>query len=196
MTETIKRTKSGYYDPKFQSNSVTVLPGEYFTTEYSEDMLVTLLGSCVAACIRDPIANVGGLNHFLLAEPSLDITSPSNRYGSFAMECLINEILKKGGIKNRLEAKVFGGSDLFNSRLKIGQRNSEFVKKYLFEERIPIISEDLGGQRPRRIHYWPATGRVMRLVLQQNEQKTILNEEQNYRKKVSREVVQGDIELF
>ena len=165
-----------YYDPKFESMCVNILPGEYCISTDAEEMLVTVLGSCVAACIRDPLANVGGINHFLLAEPSAEIISQSNRYGSFAMECLINDIIKNGGQKNRLEAKIFGGANLFQSRLKIGEKNIEFVKQYLEKERITLISEDVGGAIPRRIHYWPSTGKALRLALQPSAAHTVLDQ--------------------
>jgi chemotaxis protein CheD len=187
-----------YFDPKFQSPCVTVLPGEFYTTNLQEEMIVTILGSCVAACIRDPQLGIGGLNHFLLSEPNQDITSHSTRYGSYAMECLINDILKQGGRRENLEIKVFGGADLMRSTtIHIGQKNSDFIRRYLRDEGLKIAAEDLGGNNPRRIHYWPSTGKVIRAVIHPQEQKDLEKNETAYQQKlVVKEKDHGDIELF
>jgi chemotaxis protein CheD len=192
----LEENKKTYYDQKFQAYSTVILPGEYSTTNQEGHMLVTILGSCVAACIRDPVLKIGGINHFLLAKPSLDLTSSSSRYGSTAMECLINEILKKGGERSRLEVKVFGGSDLIQSSLKVGNQNSEFVLKYIKAEGLRLLAEDLGGDRPRRIHYWPYDGRVLRQIIQPQEVTELITKENTYRSKLTKEPEDGDIELF
>lgn len=189
-------TAHRFYDPKFESMSVTVLPGDYFVTHEPDDMLVTILGSCVAACIRDTKLGIGGMNHFLLAKPSMTVLSPSNRYGSFAMEQLINSIIKMGGRRENLEAKVFGGGDILDSSLKIGTVNAEFVKTYLKSEGIYVAAEDLGGVRPRRVHYWPSTGRVVRLLVQPTENKVIARQENNLFEKLETQPAGNDVELF
>ena len=151
-----------YYDFSFDCEAVKVLPNEYFVTD--RDLMVsTVLGSCVAACIHDPVINVGGMNHFML--PDGDLNSPASatmRYGAFAMEVLINELLKAGAVRERLQAKVFGGGAVLASmqQMNIGERNAAFVLKYLALERIPVAAQDLGGDHPRRINYFPRTGQV------------------------------------
>ncbi len=186
--------KEPFFDPKFQAMSLTVLPGEFMVSNTQDMMLVTILGSCIAACIHDPEIKFGGINHFFLAEPSAEITSRSSRYGCFAMECLINEILKKGGDKNRMEAKIFGGSELFKSRMRVGSKNAEFVKSYLKKEGIKVIAEDLGGSSPRRIHYWPYSGRTVRHMIKQH--RPIIDQESLYQKRLKEQGDDGGIELF
>ncbi len=188
--------KTSFFDPKFQANCVNVLPGEFYST-HDDLMIMTILGSCVAACIRDKKLGIGGLNHFLLAEPHQDLASPSTRYGSYAMECLINDILRQGGSRENLEVKVFGGSDLMNSTIQIGQKNCEFIKNYLQKEHIHIAAEDLGGSYPRRIHFWPQSGRVVRLILQSSERSQVIEQEKKYTNVIkTKEKSHGDIELF
>lgn len=188
--------KKSFYDPKFQAQCISVLPGEYYTTA-SDEMVMTILGSCISACVRDIHLGIGGLNHFLLAEPNLDVTSQSTRYGSYAMECLINDILKQGGRRENLEVKIFGGSDLMGSTIQIGTKNAEFIKNYIKKEGLNLVAEDLGGTRPRRIHFWPETGRVVRLILPDREQQDIIKKEGLYSSTLKKkEETHGDIELF
>ena len=123
---------------------VNVHAGDCFITNSDEEVAATILGSCVAACIRDPIARVGGMNHFLLPGTT-DAQSESARFGAFAMEQLINEILKRGGIKNRLEVKIFGGGNVIESSAMIGDKNAAFARDYLKREGLLIMGEDLGG---------------------------------------------------
>lgn len=189
-------TQNQFYDPKFNSITTIILPGEYSTTSKEKHMLVTILGSCVAACIRDPIAKIGGINHFLLAKPNHNSSPISNRYGCYAMECLINEILKNGGQKERLEIKIFGGADLIQSRLKIGSQNINFIRNYLKTEGFRVTAEDLGGNRPRRIHYWPWDGRAMRQIISPHEEGNIIENETTYHKRLIQEKRDGDIEFF
>jgi chemotaxis protein CheD len=147
-----------FYDSHFKSAAVKVLPGEYFVD--TEDLLVqTTLGSCIAACLWDRVAMVGGLNHFMLPEGN----GESGRYGLFAMELLINEMLKKGANKGRMEAKVFGGGAVISgmSSLNVGERNTNFVLDFLKTERIPVVSKDVMDVYPRKVCYLPRSGRAM-----------------------------------
>ncbi|CAO5674683.1 MAG: Chemoreceptor glutamine deamidase CheD [Holosporales bacterium] len=185
-----------YYDPKFDATAVTVLPGDYYVSKDPQEMLVTILGSCVAACIRDKKLGVGGMNHFLLPSPGVNVQTESGRYGSFAMEELINALLKMGSKREHFEAKVFGGASVIQSSIQIGQNNSDFVREYLEKERIPVISEDLGGDRPRRIHFWPSSGRVARHLLQNAETRMIMMQESAYQKKISERPRGNGVELF
>ena len=157
------RATRHYYDSAFQSQAVKVLPNEYYVT--NENMMIsTVLGSCVAACIHDTVTGVGGMNHFML--PEGDMQSPASatmRYGAFAMEVLINELLKAGASRDRLEAKVFGGGAVLAAmqQMNIGERNGQFVLNYLKTEGIPVKAQDLGDVHARRINYFPHDGRVM-----------------------------------
>ena len=147
-----------WYDAHFASEAVKVLPGEYYAAR--EDLLVmTTLGSCIACCLWDRQAHVGGLNHFMLAEGADD----SGRYGSFAMELLINELMKLGATRSTLEAKVFGGGQVMSGMdtLRVGERNTRFVLDYLHTERIPVVSKDVLDVYPRKVCFLPASGKAM-----------------------------------
>ncbi|MYZ44273.1 chemoreceptor glutamine deamidase CheD [Schauerella aestuarii] len=152
-----------YFDSTFRCNAVKILPNEYYVAG-DDIMLSTVLGSCVAACVNDPVAGIGGMNHFML--PDGDTTSPASstmRYGAYAMEMLINEILKAGGVRERLQAKVFGGGAVLSAMqyMNIGERNAEFVLRYLKLEGIPVVGQDLRADYARRIHYFPKSGKAL-----------------------------------
>jgi len=157
------RATRHYFDSTFGLPAVKVLPNEFYLS--AEDiMITTVLGSCVAACVRDPAAGVGGMNHFML--PEGDAASPSSatmRYGAYAMEVLINELLKAGARRDRLQAKVFGGGAVLGAmqQTHIGERNARFVLHYLELEGVPVLARDLGEAHARRIHYFPRTGEVL-----------------------------------
>ncbi|ARP83792.1 chemotaxis protein CheD [Bordetella genomosp. 9] len=157
------RATRHYFDSAFNYQAVKVLPNEYYVTG-DDLMITTVLGSCVAACIRDPQTGVGGMNHFML--PEGDSQSPASatmRYGAFAMEVLINEVLKAGAARERLQAKVFGGGAVLEAmqQMNIGERNGQFVLNYLAMENIPVLARDLGDVYARRISFFPRDGRVM-----------------------------------
>ncbi len=147
-----------FYDAHFKNAAVKILPGEYFVD--NEDILVmTTLGSCIAACLWDRTAMVGGMNHFMLPEGAGD----SGRYGSFAMELLINELMKRGAVKSRMEAKIFGGGAVISgmNTINVGERNTNFVIDYLKTERIPIVSKDVMDIYPRKVCFLPHSGKAM-----------------------------------
>jgi len=147
-----------FYDAHFKNEAVKILPGEYYVD--NEDLLVmTTLGSCIAACLWDRQAKVGGMNHFMLPEGSGD----SGRYGSFAMELLINEMLKRGASRMSMEAKVFGGGAVINgmTSINVGERNTQFVMDFLATERIPVVSKDVLEIYPRKVCFLPASGKAM-----------------------------------
>ncbi len=147
-----------YWDAHFRNEAVKVLPGEYFV--FDEDILITTtLGSCIAACLWDRERRIGGMNHFMLPEGAGD----SGRYGSYAMELLINELLKRGASRMTLEAKVFGGGAVIGgmSSINVGERNTQFVINYLQTERIPIVSRDVMEIYPRKVCFLPASGKAM-----------------------------------
>jgi chemotaxis protein CheD len=188
-----------YQDPRFNEIAVRVFPGEHHVTSSADEMLVTILGSCVSACIRDPLAAVGGMNHFMLPESGAsgwDSVSSSMRYGNVAMERLINDILKRGGARQRLEIKVFGGGNVMSTTSNIGHRNADFVEEYLAAESLQIAARDLRGNNPRRVHYFPATGKVMMLELGRTDAQTALESEALYKSKIQSEPVAGSAELF
>lgn len=152
------------FDSQFGCDLVKLLPNEYYVT--AEDIVLsTVLGSCVAACLRDAVAGVGGMNHFMLpgAEDPGRLGPASMRYGAYAMEVLVNEMLKAGARRERLEAKVFGGGAVIDQmrRLNVGERNAEFVLEYLAAEQIPVLAQDLRGQHARRVNFLPRAGRVL-----------------------------------
>ncbi len=151
-----------FYDAHFANVAVKVLPGEYFVA--SEDLpIMTTLGSCIAACLWDRQIGVGGMNHFLLPHSDGEGEGGSGRYGAFAMELLINKMMKLGAVRSRLEAKVFGGGHVINgmSTLNIGERNTRFVLDYLKTERITVISKDVLDIYPRKVCFFPASGKAM-----------------------------------
>jgi chemotaxis protein CheD len=149
-----------FADTHFQNAAVKVLPGEFFV--YDDDILVmTTLGSCIAACVWDREKRVGGMNHFMLPDGAAG--SDSGRYGSFAMDLLIGELVKRGATRATMEAKVFGGGAVVSgmNSINIGERNTQFVMDYLRTERIPVVSKDVMDIYPRKVCYWPASGKAM-----------------------------------
>jgi chemotaxis protein CheD len=149
-----------FYDAHFKNDAVKVLPGEFFV--HDEDILImTTLGSCIAACLWDRERRIGGMNHFML--PDGEGAASSGRYGSFAMELLINEMMKKGASRSTMEAKVFGGGAVISgmSSLNVGERNTTFVLDYLRTERIPVVSKDVLDIHPRKVCFLPASGKAM-----------------------------------
>jgi chemotaxis protein CheD len=160
-----------YHDHHFKHDAVKVLPGEYFVT--GDDLVVmTVLGSCIAACIWDPRVRVGGMNHFMLPDGGND---SSGRYGSYAMELLINEMIKLGARRETMQAKVFGGGQVMHTftTMNVGERNTAFVLDYLQTERIAVVSKDVLDIYPRKVCYFPATGKAMVKRLAHSHPETI-----------------------
>lgn len=187
-----------YFDKRFESQAIKVLPGEYYVTQRNI-VLVTVLGSCVTACIRDVDSGTGGMNHFMLPEEAGgEVISSSARYGTFAMEVLINHLQKLGARRSRLEAKVFGGGAVMESLLSsnVGTRNAEFVLNFLKTEKIPIVAKDLLDSYPRKVYFFPKTGRVMVRKLHRLHNDTLFDREKAYRSQLAETKVDGDIELF
>jgi chemotaxis protein CheD len=188
-----------FFDAANAAWVVKVLPGEFFVTKKSDEVLLTVLGSCVAACIRDPIASVGGMNHFMLPQHksgSWGDELRSTRFGNFAMEKLINELIKAGCARDRLEIKVFGGGNVTDTSNAVGTDNSEFVLRYLDAERLRCVAQDLGGTLPRRIEYYPMTGRVVRRLLGLNDKFAVDREESDYQSRLRKQEPAGEIQLF
>ncbi|WP_395338623.1 chemoreceptor glutamine deamidase CheD [Ningiella sp. W23] len=188
-----------YFDKNFNTNAVKILPGEYFATR-DETMIVTVLGSCVSVCLRDPITRAAGMNHFLLPanKDEVNFNSDSARYGIYAMEILVNHLIKLGASKSRLEAKVFGGGNVMKQLRSntVGQQNAAFVEDYLDTESIRVVAKDLLGDYPRKVYFFPLTGEVKVRKLKSLHNKTIIERESEYRVKVNQTPASGDIDFF
>jgi len=199
--ENIKR----YWDKTRNAMVAKILPGEIYVSIASDEFITTVLGSCISACIWDAENKVGGMNHFMLPLKSgvtiyddvSIIDGLPTRYGNFAMEHLINEMLKRGAIRRNLKVKIFGGGAIFGTKSDVGGKNIEFVKNYLYQENMKLISEDVGKQTPRKILFEPISGRVWVKRLQSIHNDTLIKREQSYLSSISEEKeVDGDIELF
>lgn len=189
-----------FFDPVEGINSIKVLPGEFYVTKENEK-IETVLGSCVSACVRDPVAGVGGINHFMLP---VDKNTPqvkseladANRYGNYAMENLVNAILQMGGQRSRLEFKVFGGGRIMSQLTNVGWYNIGFAFDYLHTEGFKVVSQDIGDIYPRKIVYYPQTGRVKVRRLNAMHTQTLSDQELSYISNVQSKPVEGSIDLF
>ena len=190
-----------YHDRTFNVDAAKILPGEYFYT--GKDMLIaTVLGSCVSACIRDRLTGLGGMNHFMLPDGGADAgsnpVSASMRYGTYAMEVLINELLKAGARRENLEAKVFGGGAVLRgfTAINVGERNAEFVMSYLKVEKIRVVAEDLNDIYPRKVYFFPRTGKVLVKKLMASHNDTLAKRELDYASRLKVAPVGGSVDLF
>ena len=189
-------------DNRFPHEIASILPGEFFVS--TEPMVVyTVLGSCISACIRDPIAGVGGMNHFMLPAPKEHQSGDawggeSTRYGSFAMEQLITGILKRGGLRQRLEVKLFGAGKIYEGNIDVGARNTEWVLNYLKAEGFTIASSNLGDVYPRKVYYFTDSGRVLMKKIERIKNRTIYDRETQYQQHLrqEQEEQQSDVTLF
>lgn len=189
-----------YFDRSFDIQAAKILPGEYYVTR-RDMLLVTTLGSCVAACIRDKISGIGGMNHFMLPENSQEQGgwgASSTRYGTYAMEMMINQLIKLGAQRNNLEAKLFGGGAVIKnmSVTNVGERNAKFGIDYLKTEGIAMVAKDLLDIYPRKVYFFPSTGRVLVKKLRSLHNDTIVSREREYNSRLVGSKVEGDIELF
>ena len=202
LSGTIGEARTVYFDRDFDRNAVKLLPGEFFVAG-DDIVLSTVLGSCVSACIWDRVAKVGGMNHFMLPGSSGNASSEpdpiglSGRYGVFAMEQLINELIKRGARKASLEVKLFGGGAVLKNftSLNVGERNAQFVLDFLRTEGIRVASQDLLDVFPRRVAFFPVSGRALCRKLTQSDA-AIVSAEQQYNAKLTTAKVGGDVELF
>lgn len=192
-----------YWDKVNNTFTAKILPGEFYVTTHHE-LITTVLGSCVSACIRDPIFGIGGMNHFMLPLEGENSStawknagnSAATRYGNVAMELLINNILKHGGERGNLEVKVFGGGRILAQMTDVGRRNIEFVREYLQTEGLTIHSEDLGDTTPRKVIYDPITGKVRVKKLRSLHNDTIIHREKTYMRNLEQQPTEGEIDLF
>lgn len=152
------------------SSRVSIIQGECHVSGSAEIVISTLLGSCIAACMHDPLARVGGMNHFLLpGEAGPGQGGQSSRYGVHLMELLINGLLKLGASRDRLEAKIFGGANIIKGLGSIGTSNATFAREFLERERISCTGGSVGGGQGRRVQFWPATGKAMQMLVAKEE---------------------------
>lgn len=190
-----------YHDRHFQREAVKILPGEFFVTR-DDTMIVTVLGSCISVCLRDPLVKVGGMNHFLLPNDvgsDKSLISESARYGVYAMEILINQLVKLGATRTRLEAKIFGGGNVLKgfTTQNVGEQNAEFILDYLDNESIPIIARDLLDRFPRKVYFFPDSGEVKVRKIKSLHNSTIMDRESEYRLKLRQSSKKsGDVDLF
>jgi chemotaxis protein CheD len=190
-----------YWDRRLNVASAKILPGEFYVSSQGE-MIATVLGSCISACIRDRVIGVGGMNHFMLpvsgnhSSWNVNALDESTRYGNWAMEYLINAILKVGGKRENLEVKLFGGGQVLANMTNIGERNIEFATSYLEREGLKVVAQDVGGTYPRKVLYFSDTGAVKMRKIKQRHNDTVEKREETYRKAIIQKPSTGDVELF
>lgn len=194
--EGIKR----YWDRDIEKFAAKIAPGEFYVTTQDE-LIITVLGSCISACIRDPIFGIGGMNHFMLPISADggwggDAGGHATRYGNFAMEHLINEILKNGGLRKNLEVKIFGGGKVLANMTNVGQRNIDFVQEYIRMEGLKLLAEDVGDIFPRKVQYLPLTGKVRIKKLRSTYSQTVAERERDYMRNIDAQPAAGEIDLF
>lgn len=170
---------------------IHVIQGEFRVSAVRGDVLTTTLGSCVATCLRDPIARIGGMNHFLLPHGTESQGSEALRYGAYAMELLINGLLRAGARRDRLEARLFGGGRLTENLPDIGRQNVEFAERFLAHEGISVARGSVRGNYARRLEFWPASGRVRQLALTKRGDEIF-----EFERRVRPALDLGTIELF
>ncbi len=192
-----------FWDKENELVCARILPGEYYVTS-DDESVTTVLGSCVSACIRDKETGVGGMNHFMLPETNAHklsvgaeaVVGNATRYGNYAMEHLINMILANGGKRKNLEVKLFGGGKIIPTLGDVGQNNIDFVLEYIDAEALKLISKDLGDIYPRKVIYFPKTGKVRMKKIKDLHNETIASREKQYRTSIKDIVVESEVELF
>lgn len=190
-----------YWDRAHQMPAAKILPGEYYVTTHNE-IITTVLGSCVSACIWDTVFGVGGMNHFMLplsdngSWGGSDLISTATRYGNYAMEHMINDILKFGGHRRNIAIKIFGGGQIISEMSNIGKKNVDFVRGYIISEGLKLVGEDIGDIYPRKIVFYPASGRVLLKKLKHLHNDTIIKRERAYKHDIEESPVEGSVELF
>ena len=189
-----------YYDRNFEKEAAKILPGEYYAT--TRDMIiVTVLGSCVSVCLRDRTNGIGGMNHFMLPHSNNDANNPlsiSARYGTYAMEMLINHLQKLGAKRNNFEAKVFGGGNVLRgfTVTNVGAQTADFAMDFLETEKIKVVARDLLDIYPRKVYFFPQNGRVLIKKLRNVHNDTIIEREREYESRLGYAKVEGEVELF
>lgn len=193
-----------HFNSKFQAEVIIIHPGEYYATE--EDTIIsTILGSCVAVALHDPTLRIGGLNHFMLPgsiDSKRGFNQESAKYGLFAMEILVNELLKRGANKRNLTAKVFGGGHVLHASTagNVPRSNVEFAIEFLQTEGIPIKASDVGGTQARKLFFYPTTAKVLlKRIVSSTAVHEVEEEETEYLKRIREErnkKKRGEVTLF
>jgi len=189
-------TSHGYYSAK-------ILPGQYYVSK-NDELIATVLGSCISVCVIDRVAGIAGMNHFMLpiySQGHADswgstVISAETRYGNFAMEHMINDIIKYGGVKSRLELKVIGGGRVMDKMTDVGLRNISFVYDYIANERLQLVKEDVGDRYPRKVIFHVKTGKVKVRKLKKVNNTTLIERDSEYLKKLNTETIGGSVDLF
>jgi len=191
-----------FWEPRSGLWTARLMPGEYYVTR-SNEAIMTVLGSCISACVRDPDRGIGGMNHFMLPEESgggenswLDPKAGlATRYGSYAMESLLNQLLRTGASRSRLEVKIFGGGKILSSMTDIGERNIAFMLEYARLEGLKVSAQDVGGTQPRKIMYYPSDGKVLVRRLS-SVSHNLADRERSYMHSLHGQQDGGEVELF
>ncbi|WP_428775813.1 chemotaxis protein CheD [Vibrio sp.] len=207
-THDLKATEfKRFYHSRRGVHIVKVPPGGVYCSRENE-LICTGLGSCISACMWDADKKVGGINHFLLPFSSVaqlrhwhadELLSTASRYGSHAMEMLINELIKLGAEREKLQVKLFGGAQMLGYKSLIGEKNIEFILSYLQQEGFDIVAMDLGGEHPRKIMFNPTNGRVWLKRIPFNEVTKLRHQEERYAHQLDEESHKqhdSDVELF
>jgi chemotaxis protein CheD len=184
-----------YVDRANKCVAAKLMPGEFYISE-NREMITTVLGSCVSACVYDPKQGIGGMNHFMLPEKGDSVEGESARYGIYAMESLINELMKCGSKKNDLKVKLFGGGKIIEKMSDVGRKNILFAKNFIYAEGLELEASDLGLIYPRKVNFFPHTGKAMVKRLRTLHNDTIEMREKQYAASLRKESIAGDIELF
>lgn len=193
-----------YWDRRHGVVAAKILPGEYYVS-VQDEVITTVLGSCISACVRDVKFGIGGMNHFMLPEMHDQSDNWSElgvgfatRYGNVAMEHLVNAILKQGGMRKNLEVKVFGGGDVMGgiSKGTVGAKNIRFVTAYIEQERLKLVGEDMGDLFPRKVMYYPQTGKAFVKKLTNIHNDTILRREEAYQHRLEDKPMETEVEIF
>ena len=191
-----------YWDNGQSSYIAKIAPGEYYVTKENE-LIATVLGSCISACVRDRRLNVGGMNHFMLPMDGLSASrgedtciSSALRYGNFAMEHLFNELYSRGSRRIDLEVKVFGGGHVMRSSVRVGDKNIAFVHEFLETEGHAIDRKDVGGNHGRKLLYNPTSGRALVKAIRSSEVQSVAEREAQYVEQLNKKPVVGEVELF
>ena len=181
-----------------QEKKIHVIQGEYQVSDDANVVLSTILGSCIAACLRDPVAGVGGMNHFLLpGDANRPGGAESARYGVHLLELLINGLLKKGASRDRIEAKIIGGGKTIPGLSNVGEKNAIFAKSFLEDEGIRIVGTNVGGDHGRKLEYWPVSGRARQCILNGSEaEKAVARERKPIVQAAPAAAPKDDIEFF
>jgi len=195
----MNETVALYFDRQFDREAVKILPGQYYAAD-RDIVIVTVLGSCVSACLWDPVKRIGGMNHFMLpgAGPATGAAGAGARMGIYAMELLINRMLKLGAERGRLVAKVFGGASVLEGMdaLNIGSQNSAFVLDFLRVEGIALAAQDLYDVCPRKVYHFPHTGKVLVKKLGALRNDTLQRRERDYLATLKDSAGAGEVEIF